>query len=107
MKSLTDLFYKCYKNDLHFSYSAHVKHVEVYKFDDDKTQDERITIISRAWLDGNEEEQIIKMHQEVDAYLNRISVPFMDEHETEHAQAALTEQERKMKEVGHKEADFS
>ena|SRR5699024_7771181 len=107
-KSFKELAWKCFQNGLDF---------RTMHFSDNKTiritdyvEDELVVIsdyiVNASWIEEPSEIVFEKMHQEVDAYLNRISVPFMDEHETEHAQAVLTEQERKMKEAGHTEKDF-
>ena len=104
MKLLTDLLLKSMKHKLAFETSPTNGLVRIWDMGSNAI------IVTDCYLndfaDEETELELLRMHQEVDAYLNRISVPFMDEHETEHAQAILTEQERKMKEAGHKYSDF-
>ena len=108
MELLTDLVTKCWNNNLAIDLSPHnYGSVAVWDFTNkDKKTSRRITEGSlKEWVDESPEDTLNRMHKEVDAYLNRISVPFMDD-ETEHAQARLTEYERKLKESGHKQSDF-
>jgi hypothetical protein len=108
MKLLTDLVFKCYKYDLDFSYSPGASgNLHIYTF----SEEGEIIEISQGYIKPNWREETVGealeyMHFEVDSYLNRVSYQVDEGSDTEHAQAALTEQERKMKEAGHKESDF-
>ena len=101
MKSLNELVSKCWDNDLSIDINPHpFGSITIWdfssKFDGRENSNHRITEGNlKNWKQESAEGALNRMHQEVDAYLNRISVPFMDDHETEHAQSALTEQERK------------
>lgn len=67
-KLFKDLAFKCYENDLHFSYWANFGLIEVYTF-----ISKEVEWISRGyikdWEDEAPEEVLKRIHLEVDEYL--------------------------------------
>lgn len=100
-ESFKDLAWKCYQYNLRFEYVPISEGVTVFN--------EKYNLITSGWMDGVREKELSRMHIEVDLYLKAIG----ETHDTEHAQAELTQQKRgkslyeqKLEEAGHKERDF-
>lgn len=115
MELLTSLVFKCYKNDLQIEITPHISGlVQVWHWElhgDGKARGYTTVTqgYTKNWKHETPEATLKRMHQEVDKFLNDLymvdDVSF-DGEETEHAQARLTEYERKMKEANVKEIDF-
>lgn len=118
MKLLTDLVWKCYKNDLAIDIAPkNYGSVTVW----DHLENEAVNVTEgylKNWKWETPEDALNRMHKEVDAYLDKEYIQTSEESNTvvdefgetdeyyEEARARLTEYERKMKEAGHKESDF-
>lgn len=100
MNLLNDLLFKCVKYELDFSYDGNLGAIHIFG-----TLDSQLVTVGQGyikdWRWSDPEEVLMKLHRDVDNHINKLDF------ETEYAQATLTERERKMKESGHKESDFS